>query len=117
MTDAESILASDLTLVECSRTLRRATVTGSLAKGTIHETQRRLDAAFRSWDVLHLSRAIIERACAPFPAEPIRTLDALHVACAIEAQNIADDLFLLSLDARVRRVAQAVGLELAPKKI
>ena len=59
--------------------------------------------------------AVIDRARRPFPVEPIRTLDALHLASALGAKEALDDLFMLSLDHRVRAAARAVGLGVLPR--
>ncbi len=52
--------------------------------------------------------AMIDRARRPFPVEPIRTLDALHLASALGAKETLDDLALLSLDHRIRSAARAM---------
>lgn len=57
---------------------------------------------------------IIERARRPFPGEPIRTLDALHLASALVAGAAVGDLALLTLDERVRMAAAALGLRVVP---
>jgi predicted nucleic acid-binding protein len=59
--------------------------------------------------------AVVDRARQPFPAEPIRTLDALHLATAVQARSLVPDLALLSLDRRVRACARAMGFELLPE--
>lgn len=41
-----------------------------------------LDVAARNWDVHELTERVLARARLPFPVEPIRTLDALHLATA-----------------------------------
>jgi predicted nucleic acid-binding protein len=50
----------------------------------------------------------------PFPEEPIRTLDAIHLATALLAKSLVPDLALLSLDERVRRSATQLGLTVLP---
>jgi hypothetical protein len=61
-----------------------------------------------------LAPAILGRACQPFPGEPIRTLDALHLATAIAASTALDGLTLLTVDRRLWSSAQALGLSVAP---
>ena len=46
----------------------------------------------------------------PFPGEPIRTLDALHLASALVARAAVADLAFLSQDEKVRASARALGL-------
>ena len=45
---------------------------------------------------------------------PFRTLDALHLAAALEFQAALGALAMLSLDALIRENAAALGMDLAP---
>jgi predicted nucleic acid-binding protein len=114
LSQAEVIVSSDLTLVECDRVLHRAAALGALSEAGAIDVRSRLAAAAATWTVLRLTPAIVERARRPFPQEPIRTLDALHLACALEARAAVADIVLLSLDERVRKAARGLGLALAP---
>jgi len=58
---------------------------------------------------------IIDRAHRPFPGEPIRSLDAIHLASAISAAGSLPDLALLSLDQRVRTSGRLLGLRVVPE--
>ena len=81
------------------------------------ETARRravLEAASVNWMLLKLDREVLERARRRFPAEPLRTLDALHIASALAARSAISDLGLLSLDRRVRENGVALGFEVLP---
>jgi predicted nucleic acid-binding protein len=68
------------------------------------------------WHVLHIASEIIDRAKQPFPEEPIRTHDALHLASALTARAAVMGLEILSLDDRVRKSAKKLGLSLLPEK-
>jgi hypothetical protein len=57
----------------------------------------------------------VDRAKHPFPEEPIRTLDALHLASALTARAAVAGLKFLSLDDRLRASAQKLGLSLLPE--
>ncbi len=111
---ADSVLASDLTLVECDRTILRAQATGRISEGKAADRRGRLAAAAAHWHLLRLDAEVIERARRPFPAEPIRTLDALHLASALAARSALPDLVLLSLDERMRSAGQGLGFTLRP---
>jgi predicted nucleic acid-binding protein len=63
---------------------------------------------------LELDSEILDRARRPFPAEPVRTLDALHLATALRARAIVPELALLSLDERIRRAAGQMGFLVVP---
>ena len=111
---AEAVVTSDLTLVECDRSIHR-----QIALGRITADEGRVLAADLSrradgWTTNQLTAQIVARARQPFPFEPIRSLDALHVASVLDAKSDIPDLLMLTLDARVRQVAQSVGIELQP---
>lgn len=111
---AELIVASDLTLVECDRVLIRARIQGDLTEADAASLRGLLNAAAAHWSLLRVDHEIIERARRPFPAEPVRTLDALHLASVLVASAAVEDLALLSLDHRIRAAARELGLPLAP---
>ncbi|MGH7313425.1 MAG: type II toxin-antitoxin system VapC family toxin, partial [Candidatus Rokuibacteriota bacterium] len=114
LAQADLVVASDLTLVECDRILIRRQATGALSASDADRLRRMLSAAAGHWDVMRIEREVIERARRPFPGEPIRTLDALHLASGLVARAAVDELAVLSLDERVRTAAQALGLPLVP---
>jgi hypothetical protein len=58
---------------------------------------------------------VVDRARRPFPVEPIRTLDALHLSHALLVRSLAPELALLSLDRRVRKNGKALGFETIPE--
>jgi hypothetical protein len=65
--------------------------------------------------VLRISPEIVDRARQPFPGEPIRTLDAIHLASVLVARGTLPGLELLSLDERIRRAAAPLGLRVCPR--
>jgi len=111
---AERVVASDLTLVECDRALLRAQVVERVPEARAADRRAALAAAAAHWDVLRLEPEAVERARRPFPAEPLRTLDALHLASALLARAAVPEIALLSLDRRVREAGRGLGFELAP---
>ncbi|GBD31650.1 Ribonuclease VapC46 [bacterium HR33] len=112
---AEIVVASDLTLIECDRVLIRAAVRGELSEADAAERRAHLAAAAAHWYVLRISGEIVDRARQPFPGEPIRTLDAIHLACALVARSALPGLALLSLDDRIRTAGRKLGLPLQPE--
>jgi len=111
---SDGVVASDLTLVECDRVLTRAQVSGQLSEMEVVRRRNLLEAAAVNWMLLKLGGEILERARRRFPAEPMRTLDALHVASALLARSVISDLALLSLDQRVRDNGAALGFDVLP---
>ena len=61
-----------------------------------------------------LSDPVLERAKQRFPVEPVRTLDALHLATASRFREALGRVTVLSLDERIRGNAPGLGLELLP---
>jgi predicted nucleic acid-binding protein len=112
--EADAVVASDLTLVECDRVLIRAVTLGHLREADASGRRAALQAAAARWHVLHLGAEIVSRARQPFPGEPIRTLDALHLACALAARSAIPALDILTLDERIRATARALGLTVLP---
>ncbi len=112
---AEIIVASDLTLIECDRVIIRAAVLGELTEVEAADRRAHLTAAASHWQILRMAPEIVERARQPFPGEPIRTLDAIHLASALTARTAIAGLKLLSLDDRVRKAAKKLGLDVIPE--
>lgn len=112
---AEYVVASDLTLIECDRVLIRAVTMGELTEVEAADRRASLIEASAHWHVLRLFPEIVDRARQPFPGEPIRTLDALHLASVLTARGSMAGLALLSLDDRVRKAAKLLGLQVRPQ--
>ena len=114
---ASRVVTSSLTAVECARAIQRGRVSGVLKATESLALLRLLDESQSTWDQHELSEPILRRAADSFPAEPIRTLDALHVATAMRFREIFPALAVLSLDERVRRNAAALGMTILPESL
>lgn len=117
LADADRVVASSLTGVECARGLARARATRRLRATEELAALRLLDVAEIGWDVHDLSERVLRRARAAFPVEPVRTLDALHLATATLFQEALGPLSILSFDDRVRANAGKLGLDLIPARL
>jgi predicted nucleic acid-binding protein len=111
---SDVILTSELTLIECDRALIKAVATGRLSEGAAADRSSLLRRISAHWVTLGLDPEIVDRARRPFPAEPIRALDALHLAYALFARSLVPESGLLSLDQRVRSTAKTLGMEVVP---
>ena len=111
---ADRVVTSSLTTLECARGLSRARLIGRINSVQELATLRLLDVAESTWDVHALTDRVVARARAKFPVEPVRTLDALHLATALTLQDAIGPLTVLSLDARVRENALALKFAMAP---
>ena len=117
LASAELVLTSELTATECRRGLVRAVKAGRLREGVAADRTARLLAANAEWNQIKLESPILERAGAPFPVEPVGTLDAIHLSSALTARASLGPLAMLSLDRSVRQVAAALGFGLLPDTI
>lgn len=111
---AEVVFASELTLVECRRALHRAVALAAMPEADGAALGARLAEAARHWVLLALDAPVLERAGRPFPVEPIRPLDALHLASALVARGAVPDVALLTLDERVRLNGAQLGFSVVP---
>ncbi len=114
LASAEFVVSSDLTLIECDRAFHRARSLGELSEESFQELRGELRRVAAGWVLLRLSDEIVERSRQTFPEEPIRSLDALHLASVLQAAPLLPEIAILSLDERVRRSGRALGLRLLP---
>jgi len=112
---ASLVTASDLTLLECDRVLIRAVTLGQIDEAAAADRRARLNAAAVHWHMWRVSSEIVDRARRPFPAEPLRTLDAIHLSTALAARSAVSGVELLSLDDRIRRAGEQLGFQLQPQ--
>ena len=59
--------------------------------------------------ILDVDRAVLDRVRRPFPVEPIRTLDAVHLATAEVLGEAPPLVAIVTRDGRVRENAEALG--------
>jgi predicted nucleic acid-binding protein len=114
LASADIIISSDLTLIECDRVLIRAIVLGDLTEAQAADRRAHLNGAAAGWHIMRVGGEIVERARRPFPGEPIRTLDAVHLASALVARQAIAGLELLSLDDRIRAAGRQLGIRVQP---
>jgi uncharacterized protein with PIN domain len=111
---ADRVATSVITVLECSRALARARHDGRISEVEERAALHMLEEALEAWHVLDVSEDLIDRARASFPAEPVRSLDAVHLAGAWSILDVAGEVTMLSLDERVRANARAMGMRVLP---
>lgn len=114
---AELVMASDLTLVECDRVLIRSVSSREIDEGEAADRRAHLNSAATHWHLWRITPEIVERSRRPFPIEPLRTLDAIHLASALAAREAVPGAHLLSLDRRIRRTGKQLGFQLQPAEV
>lgn len=114
LSGAKRVFTSSLTLLECDRVIFRAVAAGSFTAEIAEERHRMLSLASRHWVIMKIAEEVIARARRRFPVEPIRSLDAIHVATALAIRDRSPGVSVASLDTRVRDNAAALGLPVLP---
>jgi predicted nucleic acid-binding protein len=109
---AAHVVTSALTVVECERALVRLAATVD-QKERAAARALLLEAA-RHWTLIEVDASIRVRAGQPFPVEPVRTLDAIHLATLLELEASIGPLEVLSTDTRVVENARALGFAVRP---
>jgi hypothetical protein len=111
------VVTAELTLIECNRSLVRAAHSGVISDSQAADRRAQLRAVCAHWTLLPLQTEIADVAGRPFPREPVRTLDAVHVASLVVARALVPGLRVLSLDERIRGNAKALGFETVPSTL
>jgi predicted nucleic acid-binding protein len=112
---SDRVVSSAITAVECARGLARARQTGRLPRAEELAALRLLDVAESSWDLHSVSDRVLARARTGFPAEPVRTLDAIHLATAGLLHGELGGVTMVTLDERIRGNALGLGMEVLPE--
>ena len=102
-------VTSALTLAETGRAIIRARATGRLTAAEEQATVRALRTFERRCFILDVDRGVLARVRRPFPIEPIRTLDAVHLATAELLGEAPQLVTIVTRDVRVRDNARALG--------
>jgi predicted nucleic acid-binding protein len=102
--------ASRILLVELGRVIDRSRLAGDIDDEQVEQLHRETRRILRSVDVLALSERILVRAAGPMPTA-LGSLDAIHLATALEVAATRETLILATHDAQLARAARASGLE------
>jgi predicted nucleic acid-binding protein len=102
-------VTSALTFAEASRAVIRARATGRITPAEERQALRALRTFERRCAVVAVTNDVLSRAGRPFPVEPLRTLDAVHLATAETLGEAPLLVTLVTRDARVRANGRALG--------
>jgi predicted nucleic acid-binding protein len=111
---ADAVVASDLTVLECERVLIRARTSGLITEAAAADQYAALARVSTHWTLLRVDAEVLDRCRHPFPIEPVRTLDAIHLASALTARAAVPGVAMVSLDQRVRENAARLGFDVVP---
>ncbi len=109
----ETVVSSVLLIVETGRAFIRAETEGIINAGEHQRLKGLMLEHSISWVYLEINSSVRNRATQPFPVEPIRSLDAIHLSTAIEFIQIYPDLVVLSFDKRIVDNIALLGLNMA----
>ncbi len=112
---SEKVLCSRLTLIEVRRVIHRAETESRISEAEAADLFTVFGQAVARWAVLEVAAEVARRAEGEFPVEPVRTLDAIHLASALFLRESFPDLQILSTDERVRRNALPLGFDVLPR--
>ena len=102
-------VTSALTLAEAARAIFRARASGRLSEANERAATRSLQVFARACDIVSVTDDVLARVGRPFPREPIRTLDAVHLATAEVLGEPPALVTIVTRDGRVRDNARALG--------
>lgn len=102
-------VTSALTLAEAARAIVRARVSGRLTPAKERAAIQALRVFERRCYVVGVTDSVLARVGQPFPIEPIRTLDAVHLATAELLGEPPQLVTIVTRDRRVRENAEALG--------
>lgn len=103
------LVTSMLTFTEARRGLVRARHTGRLTADQERAALRALSRVRARCTTVAVTEEILNLAGRPFPVEPVRTLDALHLATIAVASDAPQFATIITRDDRVRSNALAAG--------
>ena len=102
-------MTSALTVAEAQRALLRARLAGRLTEDQERHALRGLQTFARRCELIAISDDVLARAGRPFPVEPVRTLDAIHLASVELVGEQPQLMTVLTRDGRVADNARAMG--------
>jgi predicted nucleic acid-binding protein len=111
---AEAVYCSRLTILECGRALVVAEVSRRINAAQAGRSRQLLARARQGWSIMEMTTEICQRALQRFPREPVRSLDAIHLASLLELHAAEPTIQPLTLDQRVRDNALELGFSPLP---
>ena len=110
---SETVITSTITSVETERLLIRAELREVITQADRQRLRGLFARAVTRWGLVGLTDSVRVRAAARFPVEPVRGLDAIHLASALEATELYEEVSVLSFDQRIVDNLEPLGLRAA----
>jgi predicted nucleic acid-binding protein len=103
------VVTSSLTHAEALRAVTRGRATGRISATQANVIATALATFAQRCERVAVSDQLLERAGRAFPVEPVRTLDAIHLATAELIAGESGSIIVVTRDARVKANARALG--------
>lgn len=107
------VLSSVLSILETERTLLRAEHQQMITSADRQIIRGIFVSEISGWSFIEITSSIRMRAAQSFPIEPIRSLDAIHLATMLECLQLYPDIKILSFDNRIMNNITPLGLVFA----
>lgn len=102
-------IASALTFAETRRTLAVAVVRGRISQQQLRSRLAWLRRFERVCEIVDISSSVLARLGRRFPVEPVRSLDAIHLATVETVETDPSLVAIVTRDRRIRENAIAMG--------
>ena len=102
-------VTSALTIAEAARAILRARAAARLTADEERAAVRALQRFERRCYLVAVTETVLARVRRPFPVEPVRTLDAVHLATAELLGEPPPLITVVTRDVRVRENSEALG--------
>lgn len=109
MRGPDTLVTSALTFAEARRAVVRARRSDRLSADQERAAIAAVARFRRRCAVMPITEEILARAGKPFPVEPVRTLDAIHLSTAAALTDDPQGLTIITRDDRIRTNAAAIG--------
>lgn len=104
-------VTSELTQIECLRTLDRARLMGRMTEEAVARARWTVLEMLQGFTTIEIDDRIKTRAADPFPTL-VRTLDALHLASALAVRGGDLELAFATHDRELAIAAESLGFDL-----
>jgi predicted nucleic acid-binding protein len=107
------IISAALAPLEMRSALRRLAFDGGLSAKAFHAALKRIQAEREKWDLVAISTEILDSAERLTVDLNVRSLDAIHLACAFACQSrLNRTLPFVTADLRQQEGARTLGLDI-----
>lgn len=108
---SKRIAASRLSIIEAQRGLKIGFASKRINESELIKAESTLIDLASDWLVIEINEEVLNRTTQMFPIEPVKTLDAIHLASALLCSKLSETVSVLSFDKKILENAEALGLK------